>query len=168
MLRHAHCPANPTAGHATQCIAAAHPKPVLAYAPFTMSLLDRRGYFEVWQTLTIHSNRKQTPQPPKAWQGPNPITQRASNSAALANGNEKILPKIPAQSQQRSSPHSHADKHAHDRLLFLLAHCTVSDTKRLSGQYSGVTLYSTAELTDHLGHRCDSHTEKWRAIYRCI
>lgn len=67
------------------------------------------------------ATRKQQ-QPPKAWQGPNPITQRASNN--LPNGTEKPLPKLPSQSQSqqlKSSGDLHADKHAHDRTVFLVS-----------------------------------------------
>lgn len=92
-----------------------------------MASLDRRQYFEAWQTLTVRFNRKQSPQPPKAWQGPNPITQRANSSAALPNGNEKSQSRSPAQSQQGINTPSHAESDAHDRLLYLLAHCKVSD-----------------------------------------
>lgn len=57
-------------------------------------------------------------QQPKAWQGPNPITQRASN---VPNGNEKTLPKASQQPQQKQSNDLHSDKHAHDRSAFLMA-----------------------------------------------
>ena len=71
--------------------------------------------------LTMRRNRKQQPPPPKAWQGPNPITQRAS--AVIANGAEKPLPKTPSsqQPQTKSTTESNADKSAHDRALYLLA-----------------------------------------------
>ncbi|KAI4224673.1 MAG: hypothetical protein L6R36_004481 [Xanthoria steineri] len=60
------------------------------------------------------------PAPPKAWQtGMNPITQRSTMPAAQ-NGNlaqPKISPKKPAANMELAN----ADKHAHDRLVFLMA-----------------------------------------------
>ncbi|KAI7516116.1 hypothetical protein KC316_g21217, partial [Hortaea werneckii] len=45
-------------------------------------------------------NRKQQHAQPKAWQGPNPITQRASSS--MSNGADKASPKMPPQTQKNS------------------------------------------------------------------
>ncbi|KAK4496344.1 hypothetical protein PRZ48_012324 [Zasmidium cellare] len=94
-------------------------------------------------------NKKQ--QPPKAWQGPNPITQRASNN--LPNGNEKPLPKLPsqAQSQQpKTSSDLHADKHAHDRTIFLFSQfigkdvtLTLKNGEQFTGVFSGASLESS-------------------------
>ncbi|KAK5114992.1 hypothetical protein LTR85_010030 [Meristemomyces frigidus] len=84
-------------------------------------------------------NRKQQPPQPKAWQGPNPITQRVNSSTP--NGTEKPLPKLPPQAQGKSSGDSLADKHAHDRLLFLVAHFTGEDatlTLKNGEQFTGV------------------------------
>jgi len=88
---------------------------------FTMHLLGRTWLLEQWQGLTARWYRKQ--QPPKAWQGPNPITQRANSS--MSNGTEKPLPKLPPQAQAKSNGDSHAEKHAHDRLLYIIANFTV-------------------------------------------
>ena len=78
----------------------------------------------------MYRNRKQQPLQPKAWQGPNPITQRASTN--IPNGTEKPLPKIPSQAQTKSTADAHADKHAHDRALYLLANFTVSHLERVA------------------------------------
>ena len=78
----------------------------------------------LFQILTMGRNRKQQQAPqPKAWTGTNPITQRASTNNT--NGTEKPLPKVPSQSQTKSSTESHSDKHAHDRALFVIANFTV-------------------------------------------
>lgn len=72
----------------------------------------------------MRRNRKQQPPQPKAWQGPNPITQKAS--AVIPNGTEKPLPKPPSsQPQTKNTAESNADKHAHDRALYLIASFTV-------------------------------------------
>ncbi|CAK4027913.1 Hypothetical predicted protein [Lecanosticta acicola] len=84
-------------------------------------------------------------QQPKAWQGPNPITQRASN---VPNGNEKPLPKPSQQQAQKQSTNDlHSDKHAHDRSLFLLAQFIGKDVtlslkngEQFAGVYSGCSL----------------------------
>lgn len=76
---------------------------------------DRVHWLTTWY-------RKQQNAQPKAWQGPNPITQRASSS--MSNGADKASPKLPPQTQ-KSSGDANADKHAHDRLLYLLANFAV-------------------------------------------
>ncbi|KAI7518423.1 hypothetical protein KC331_g21220, partial [Hortaea werneckii] len=83
-------------------------------------------------------NRKQQNAQPKAWQGPNPITQRASSS--MSNGADKTPPKTPPQTQKNSGD-ANADKHAHDRLLYLLANFAGQDatlTLKNGEQFSGV------------------------------
>lgn len=80
--------------------------------------------------LMSSRRRRQSSQPPKAWTGTNPITQRASNPANMSNGSEKPLPRLPQQTQAKAGTNAHADKHAHDRLLYLLAHCTVSESNQ--------------------------------------
>lgn len=93
-----------------------------AFTKLAMEIQGRLWTFDQWQRLTARVYRKQQA-PPKAWQGPNPITQRASST--LSNGTEKPLPKLPPQAQSKSSGDSHAEKHAHDRLLYIVAHFTV-------------------------------------------
>lgn len=78
------------------------------------------------QPLTMLSDRKQTPTPQRAWTGTNPITQRPTNSPSLANGTDRSQPKFPSPSQNKGSADATSDKHASDRLLYLLAHCTVN------------------------------------------
>ncbi|KAK6438994.1 poly(A)-binding protein binding protein [Oleoguttula sp. CCFEE 5521] len=92
-------------------------------------------------------NKKQTSQPPKAWQGPNPITQRTGNQSSMHNGIEKPLPKLPPQSPAGAPSDTHIEQHAHDRLLFLLAHSTGTDAtltlkngEQFSGVFSGASL----------------------------
>ncbi|KAK5133964.1 hypothetical protein LTR08_007084 [Meristemomyces frigidus] len=84
-------------------------------------------------------NRKQQAPQPKAWQGPNPITQRASPNTT--NGTEKPLPKLPPQAQGKSSGDSRAEKNAHDRLVYLIAELTGCDatlTLKNGEQFTGV------------------------------
>ncbi|KAK6431811.1 poly(A)-binding protein binding protein [Oleoguttula sp. CCFEE 5521] len=97
-------------------------------------------------------NKKQTSQPPKAWQGPNPITQRASNQSSMQNGTEKPLPKLPPQSPAGAPSDTHVEQHAHDRLLFLLAHSTGTDAtltlkngEQFSGVFGGASLESASK-----------------------
>ncbi|PNS20034.1 Ataxin-2 [Sphaceloma murrayae] len=84
------------------------------------------------------------PSAPKAWTtGTNPITQRPSGSTpvnGIANGH--------TQEQGKTSPRGNhsADKHAHDRLLFLYANFIGLDTvltlksgEQFSGVFSGAT-----------------------------
>ncbi|KAI6800854.1 hypothetical protein KC361_g2108 [Hortaea werneckii] len=83
-------------------------------------------------------NRKQQNAQPKAWQGPNPITQRASSS--MSNGADNASSKLSPQTQKNSGD-SNADKHAHDRLLYLLANFAGQDatlTLKNGEQFSGV------------------------------
>jgi len=116
------------------------------------------------RVLMSSQRRRQTSQPPKAWTGTNPITQRASNAASMPNGSEKPLPRLPTQSQPKAGTNAHADKHAHDRLLYLLAHCTVSIL--MLNQYStALSLDIDTDIPVWLGHRRDYHIEEWRTIY---
>jgi hypothetical protein len=78
------------------------------------------------------STRKQTPTPQRAWTGTNPITQRPTNSPSLANGSDKSQPKFPSQPQQKGTADSFSDKQASERLSYLLAHCTVRLTPKLT------------------------------------
>ena len=95
----------------------------------TLALLD---HLLLWTGLTMHRNRKQQPLPPKAWQGPNPITQKGST--VIANGTEKPLPKLPSsQSQTKSTTESSTDKHAYDRALYMIASFTVRNPERTMG-----------------------------------
>jgi hypothetical protein len=80
----------------------------------------------------MFADRKQTPTPQRAWTGTNPITQRPTNSPSLANGSDKSQPKFPSQPQQKGPADSSSDKQASERLLYLLAHCTV----RLTSNYT--------------------------------
>jgi hypothetical protein len=89
------------------------------------------------------ANRKQTPTPQRAWTGTNPITQRPTNSPSLANGSDKSQPKFPSQPQQKGNADSSSDKQASERLLYLLAHCTV----RLNSKYT-VTHISIEPFAD--------------------
>lgn len=73
----------------------------------------------------------------KAWQGPNPITAKSSPSS-LPNG-DKPLPKLPMQAQQ-----GRVDRHAHDRLSYLLtqmvghdAVLTLKNGEQFIGVFSG-------------------------------
>ncbi|KAL9001119.1 MAG: hypothetical protein Q9169_000302 [Polycauliona sp. 2 TL-2023] len=59
------------------------------------------------------------PVPQKAWQGINPITQRSTIPAAQ-NGN-LAQPKASTQKPPANMELANADKHAHDRLVFLMA-----------------------------------------------
>ncbi|EME44508.1 hypothetical protein DOTSEDRAFT_72098 [Dothistroma septosporum NZE10] len=91
-------------------------------------------------------NRKQQ-QPANVWaNGRNPITSR--NSSTTPNGTEKPLPKLPSLGQQfKSSTDLNADKHAHDRSVFLLSQIVGKDvgiTLRNGEQYRGV--FSAASL----------------------
>ncbi|KAL8721505.1 MAG: hypothetical protein Q9225_001850 [Loekoesia sp. 1 TL-2023] len=90
------------------------------------------------------SQRKPAPQ--KAWQsGMNPITQR-STTPASQNGNTfqaKTGPQKPASNMEVGN----ADKHAHDRLLFLMTHLlglsasiTVKSGEIFSGIFFGASL----------------------------
>lgn len=76
-------------------------------------------------------NRKQTPTPQRAWTGTNPITQRPTNSPSLANGSDKSQPRSSTQAQHKGNGDLSADKQASDRLLYLLAHCTVRHAPRI-------------------------------------
>ena len=72
----------------------------------------------------MYCNRKQQPPPqPNAWQGRNPITQRASTHTP--NGTEKPLPKPPQALPSKATVEPNTDKHAYDRALFILANFTV-------------------------------------------
>lgn len=136
-----------------------------------------------WQVLTTHRSRKQQTPQPKAWQGPNPITQRASSSTP--NGTEKPLPKLPPQSQGKTPGDSHADKHAHDRLLYIVAHFTVRlqhkvTAERLArhsfydiacGSDAGWHICRNAwsGITDRMtGTRRDSDAQERRAVHGCL
>jgi hypothetical protein len=77
-------------------------------------------------------NRKQTPTPQRAWTGTNPITQRPTNSPSLANGSDKSQQRSSTQPQHKGNGDLPADKQASDRLLYLLAHCTVRHTDNSS------------------------------------
>ena len=91
----------------------------------------------------MFADRKQTTTPQRAWTGTNTITQRPTNSPSLANGSDKSQPKFPSQPQQKGPADSSSDKQASDRLLYLLAHCTV----RLNSKYT-VTHISVESLAD--------------------
>ncbi|KAL8814467.1 MAG: hypothetical protein Q9223_006310 [Gallowayella weberi] len=87
------------------------------------------------------------PAPPKAWQGgTNPITQRATVSPAQ-NGNISQ----PKTSSQKSAPNmelANADKHAHDRLVFLMANfmgLPASVTVKNGDIFSGIFFGSSFE-----------------------
>jgi hypothetical protein len=88
-----------------------------------------------YDMLTKNLNSKQQPPQPRAWQGPNPITQRAS--ASTPNGTEKAVPKPQSQAQQKNTAESNADKHAHDRALYLIASFTVRMTGLSACSHSG-------------------------------
>ncbi|UJO24152.1 PAB1-binding protein 1 [Fulvia fulva] len=99
------------------------------------------------KALDGQGQHKKQQQPANAWQnGRNPITSR--NSSTTPNGTEKPLPKLPSQGQQlKSSTDLNADKHAHDRSMFLFAQFVgkdVSITLKNGEQYSGV--FSAASL----------------------
>ncbi|KAK1818301.1 poly(A)-binding protein binding protein [Friedmanniomyces endolithicus] len=87
------------------------------------------------------NRRSQQPQT-KAWQGTNPITQRAAPSTT--NGTEKPLPKLPPQAQNTGKQESGADRHLHDGLLFMMgsymghdATITLKNGERFAGVFSG-------------------------------
>ncbi|KAI4174549.1 MAG: hypothetical protein LQ348_006362 [Seirophora lacunosa] len=93
------------------------------------------------------AQRKPTPQ--KAWQtGMNPITQRSTTPAAQ-NGNisqPRAAPQKPASNMELAN----ADKHARDRLLFLMSHfmglsttVTVKNGEAFSGIFFGASLEGT-------------------------
>ncbi|KAF2479994.1 hypothetical protein BDY17DRAFT_29880 [Neohortaea acidophila] len=88
---------------------------------------------------------------PRAWQGTNPITQRASTHTP--NGTEKPLPKLPtnARTPGKSAANPHAEKHAHDRALFILssfighdATLTLKDGAQFTGIFSGGSFESNS------------------------
>ncbi|KAL1304719.1 hypothetical protein AAFC00_003666 [Neodothiora populina] len=93
--------------------------------------------------------------PPKAWQGPNPITQRAAGASA-PNGapshparNSPNASRAPTQ-QQPSVARNNVDRHAHDRTLFLVANftglhgrVTFKNGEIFEGIFSGATLESS-------------------------
>ncbi|KAK0286738.1 poly(A)-binding protein binding protein [Friedmanniomyces endolithicus] len=87
------------------------------------------------------NRRSQQPQT-KAWQGTNPITQRAA--PGTTNGTEKPLPKLPPQAQNTGKQESGADRHLHDGLLFMMgnymghdATITLKNGERFAGVFSG-------------------------------
>ena len=118
-----HCPAGVTAiaelHQVTRPAAASRvPRPPTTSSDTLLPHLAQR-------TLTESPfHRKQSTPQPRAWQGPNPITQRAASG--MTNGTEKPLPKLPPQPHDSPNPLGNADKHAHDRLLFAIANCMVS------------------------------------------
>ncbi|KAK5171388.1 poly(A)-binding protein binding protein [Saxophila tyrrhenica] len=84
-------------------------------------------------------NRKQSTPQPRAWQGTNPITQRASTSTP--NGTHASTPKPQTPSQLKSTADSNTEKLMQDRALFLLANCVSHDatvTLKNGEQYTGV------------------------------
>lgn len=98
-------------------------KPQLFESCRTSLSYAQAGRMVLINELITFFYRKQQPPQPKAWQGPNPITQRASTSTP--NGTEKPLPKTPVQSRDKSLADSNADKHAHDRALYIIANFIV-------------------------------------------
>ncbi|KAL9591965.1 MAG: hypothetical protein Q9179_007194 [Wetmoreana sp. 5 TL-2023] len=94
------------------------------------------------------SQRKTVPQ--KAWQsGMNPITQR-STTPASQNGNIS-QPKAAPQKAVPNMEVGNADKHAHDRLLFLVTHflgLPVSITVKNGDVFSGIFYGSSFEGHD--------------------
>ena len=104
--------------------------------------------------------RKQ--QPTNAWQnGRNPITAR--NSSTTPNGTEKPPTKLPLQGQQlkSSTDFLNADKHAHDRSMFLLAQFVVR--KHSCGHFATrivTPACTTLGETDMQKHRL---TQQYRA-----
>lgn len=121
-----------------------------------MAALRRPSLLELGQLLTACQSRKQ--QQPKAWQGPNPITQRASSNTP--NGTEKPLPKLPAQAPTaKSSCDLHADKHAHDRSIYLLSQfivCPPQPIRFISQPWR--TNSTTGQGRNH-------YSEEWRTIH---
>ncbi|KAL8970783.1 MAG: hypothetical protein Q9183_001361 [Haloplaca sp. 2 TL-2023] len=95
---------------------------------------------------TSNDNSQRKPVTQKAWQsGMNPITQR-STTPASQNGNISQS-KMAAQKPALGMDIGHADKHAHDRLLFLLTHflglqafITVKNGDTFSGIFYGSSL----------------------------
>ncbi|KAL8675829.1 MAG: hypothetical protein Q9186_007569 [Xanthomendoza sp. 1 TL-2023] len=94
------------------------------------------------------SQRK--PVPPKAWQGgTNPITQRSTVSPAQ-NGNVS-QPKASSQKPALNMELANADKHAHDRLVFLMANFMgfpASVTVKNGDIFSGIFFGSSFENSE--------------------
>ncbi|KAK4549685.1 hypothetical protein LTR36_004986 [Oleoguttula mirabilis] len=72
--------------------------------------------------------------------------------ASMNGGTDKALPKLPPQAQAKSSAGSQVDKHAHDRLLYIIAHFTGQDAtltlkngEQFTGVFSGGSFDSVAK-----------------------
>ncbi|KAF2720732.1 hypothetical protein K431DRAFT_225624 [Polychaeton citri CBS 116435] len=95
------------------------------------------------QELIISRRRKQQSPQPKAWQGPNPITRGSASSQP--NG---IQPsRLVSQPQSKPKSEGNAEKHAHDRLLWVVAHfigqdatITLNNGEQFKGVFCGASL----------------------------
>lgn len=84
-----------------------------------MAYHGRPNAEELWRVLKAGRDRKASQ--PKAWTGSNPSIRPTST-----NGPPKSQSPGSAPTQQnKSSTDAHADKHAHDRMLFLFSQLVV-------------------------------------------
>jgi hypothetical protein len=133
--------------------------------PSFSRLLDLYSQFEA-QLLTNLTNRR--PNSQKAWTtGANPITQKSS-AQPQQNGNVLQAKQVSAVKTQQQKDTATPDKHANDRLVFILAAAIVSHLSSLvylvadcfcqgtlvtitskSGEaYEGIFSYSTPDSTE--------------------
>ena len=155
-----------TQSHPTECLRhhpeaslfVPHPHEINRHRSLALDHINKHRFSWTRLLMPRRDRKQQQPPQPKAWQGPNPITQRAStaNVPNGTNGAEKPLPKTPAASQSQPSQQmksaaaeTNGDKHAHDRALFLLANCTVRS-------FHVASLKSNRRYADHWSQGLDA------------
>ncbi|KAK3644106.1 poly(A)-binding protein binding protein [Elasticomyces elasticus] len=102
----------------------------------------------------------------KAWSGTNPTILAQRSATPNGTATEKPLPKLPSQAQQQQNNNSKqqqqpqpqpevngiADKHAHDRLLYVLGNCVGLDATiglKSGEQFTGVFTGFSSPSTNH-------------------
>lgn len=115
---------------------------------------------------SLHSKKSSAP---KAWTQGNPLAQR-STTPNTANGTSAGSSKNHAAlkaSQNASLENSSADKHAHDRLLFLITNFTVRTSLCFRHRVHAIPcpILNTRRVVGLVWHCCP---EERRTVHRCL